>query len=885
MNTVTQGSTAAEGQGGSYLKRDVNVDVAKVSGDSNVALDVAHSSYVAPEFSEKREVGGVNTMPFEQSRKEDASGVAAAYGNANNMNHNFENRNKDDFVNREDWRDGSYNLKKFGNNFQEPHGNNSRNVYNNQRKDRNFMTNTTNHSSYGEDGARKNDVNYERNGDRLAERGDAVNNRFSNIRGKDRFFNRNNIQTGERTYNNASNQEMSRYKPPMLRNNNFYNSNTGFNNVENKGVAANDVNALNANSGTGNSRFSRNNMFYSNRNANIPKTTWTNRDNRRYVFENEEEIFQNARTDGGNFELFNNIPVEISGYDSENIKAVESFDDAELQLNSILLGNIKRIKYTQTTPIQKYSISAIMNKNDLIAVAQTGSGKTAGYLIPIINHMLTSGPPVHTFYENNNELSSASYYFRKVALPICLILAPTRELAVQIFTDARMFTFKTGIRTVVLYGGSNIKTQLYNLDKGADIVVATPGRLNDVLEKQKMKLFLTTFLVLDEADRMLDMGFSGQIRSIINDYDMPGNANDLKDRRNFNFSGSMATGNKLEYQKYCQEEMKRQTIMFSATFRKEIQVLAKEYLCNYTYLLVGKVGSTHEYIKQNVVYVEEEEKGNYVVKLLQENNNGLTLIFVETKRKANIVERFLNSKRLNAICIHGDKSQDERERALRLFKRGDKHILVATDVAARGLDVSNIKHVINFDVPNNIDDYIHRIGRTGRAGNIGIATSFVNENNKNIFRELLAILEECNQTIPSWFFNLVMKYTASARAVKGGGMRTGGGNGRYGNYNKNRNNHSGGFSSNQGGRGYYFNSSHNNHGGNNSGHYNSGSGAGALGRNTVFNRNNNYNNYGNNYRNNNMSNDGNANKPFESYRSQRNSSQDGGNDQGNNNEW
>ncbi|SBT80808.1 ATP-dependent RNA helicase DBP1, putative [Plasmodium malariae] len=456
---------------------------------------------------------------------------------------------------------------------------------------------------------------------------------------------------------------------------------------------------------------------------------------------------------------------------------IESFDDTGLNLHDLLLSNIKKVKYDKTTPIQKYSLSIIMNRNDLIGVAQTGSGKTAGYLLPIINHMLLNEPPKHSFYEENNK--NSNYYYNRVCLPICLILAPTRELAVQIFYDAKKFCFETGIRPVVLYGGSNIKTQLNNLDKGADIIVATPGRLNDILEKRKIRLFLTSFLVLDEADRMLDMGFSPQIRSIVNDYDMPGNDND-----------AYISENKVEYKKYCNDVVKRQTIMFSATFRKEIQVLAKEYLWNYTFLLVGKVGSTNEYIKQNLVYIEEENKCSYLLKLLSENNNGLIIIFVETKRKADIIERFLNNQKLNSVCIHGDKSQDERERALKLFKRGVKNLLVATDVAARGLDISNIKHVINFDLPSNIDDYIHRIGRTGRAGNIGIATSFVNDDNKNIFKDLLATLEECNQFIPRWFLNLVMRYTASAKVNRNYRYKSMKNKGNYSRYNNSNYNNS-----------------------------------------------------------------------------------------------
>uniref|UniRef100_A0A8C9LT15 RNA helicase n=1 Tax=Piliocolobus tephrosceles TaxID=591936 RepID=A0A8C9LT15_9PRIM len=711
--------------------------------------------------------------------------------------------------------------------------------------------------------------------------------------------NNTNSQYGNSQYGNSqyNNNERSRYKPPMVRgqdnsNNNNYNrpnyNRRGGEDGEsfNRGFGRDNENKFGNNralkkdneDGTvrtfaieeehgerrpafgredNNKRFTRdgqnrgfgregggNNLFY--RNFKVPKTAWATRDNRRYYGERNEDVYTNESTEKGvNFELYDSIPVDLKGYNCDNIVPVDSFQDSSLNLNEILLANIKRVNYDKTTPIQKYSLSIIMNKNDLIGVAQTGSGKTAGYLLPIINHMLMTGPPNHTFYEENNK--SYNYYYNRVCLPIALILAPTRELAVQIFCDAKKFCFETGIKPVVLYGGSSIRIQLTNLDKGADIIIATPGRLNDILEKGKIKLFLTSFLVLDEADRMLDMGFSPQIRCIVNDFDMPGNDRD-----------GHSNENKLEYKKYVNEVVKRQTIMFSATFKKEIQVLAKEYLCNYTFLSVGRVGSTNEYIKQNLIYVEENDKCNSLVDLLNENNNGLTIIFVETKRKTSYIERFLQNQRLNAVAIHGDKTQDERERALKLFKKGVKNILVATDVAARGLDISNIKHVINFDLPNNIDDYIHRIGRTGRAGNIGIATAFVNGDNRNIFRDLLATLEECNQEVPHWFLNLVMKYTASARSnrnyrfgnkpmrnMRGNFSRNN--NGGFGNNNYNNNSGFGNYQNNNmnnNGNNFMMNSMDKrnvNNSSNNNFNYNKQSGG--------FN-----NNYGNdNYNNNNMS--------------------------------
>ncbi|SOV75539.1 RNA helicase, putative [Plasmodium sp. gorilla clade G3] len=724
-NTYNKGSVVAEdGSTNNFVynqirnnKREMNHMVANNNNGSR--------NYSVEHLNPNNENVGLN----------DTNNNSSNNNNNNNNNNNSAGvvRNVDNnrsYMNYVDKNNNPENMKNsFGNNkYYDNQGNNENNMMHDQMKG---GLNVGGMNSFN-----NNNVNNLNNMQMENNRLMFDNNNNNNNKRNNNFMNNNNNN------NNNGRMEKPRYKPPMLRNQgNFHNNRNNFN-------------RMNFNKGGGNNNFnnnSNNNNSFP-RNYTIPQTAWATRDNRRYYPEKEEEIYSNVKSEKGvNFDLYNSIPVEISGYNSENVAAIETFDDPSLNLNELLLSNIKKVNYDKTTPIQKYSLNIIMNRNDLIGVAQTGSGKTAGYLLPIINHMLINDPPKHTYYEQNNKTSN--YYFNRVCLPICLILAPTRELAVQIFYDAKKFCFETGIKPVVLYGGNNIKTQLSNLDKGADIIVATPGRLNDILEKGKIKLFLTTFLVLDEADRMLDMGFSPQIRSIVNDYDMPGNDNDVH-----------TSENKVEYKKYCNDIIKRQTIMFSATFRKEIQVLAKEYLCKYTFLLVGKVGSTNEYIKQNLVFVEEENKCNYLLNLLAENNNGLTILFVETKRKADIIERFLSNQKLNAVCIHGDKSQDERERALKLFKRGIKNILVATDVAARGLDISNIKHVINFDLPSNIDDYIHRIGRTGRAGNIGIATSFVNEDNKNIFKDLLATLEECNQQIPRWFLNLVMKHTASARA-------------------------------------------------------------------------------------------------------------------------
>jgi len=234
----------------------------------------------------------------------------------------------------------------------------------------------------------------------------------------------------------------------------------------------------------------------------------------------------------------------------------------------------------------------------------------------------------------------------------------------------------------------------------------------------------------------------------------------------------------------------RQTVMFSATFPPEIQRLASEFLTNYISLTVGRVGSAVDFIKQQVQYADEDQKPKYLLKTIQDTARhqgpsesiDLTLVFVETKRRADMIELFLQNKDVPAVSIHGDKSQREREEALKLFRNGKCPVLVATDLAARGLDIQNIKHVINCDLPGNVDDYVHRIGRTGRAGNFGLATSFVNETNKPVLRDLLGLLEESRQEVPQWFQQLVVSCTAAysrgsfgrqgaPRGGRGGGSR------------------------------------------------------------------------------------------------------------------
>jgi len=357
-----------------------------------------------------------------------------------------------------------------------------------------------------------------------------------------------------------------------------------------------------------------------------------------------------------------------------------------------------------------------------MACAQTGSGKTAAFLLPTINGMLVENEEEGSGKEKRG--SSRAVY------PRTLILAPTRELATQIFEEARKFTYCTGLRPVVVYGGAEVGPQLRQLEQGVDILVATPGRLGDVIERGRVSLKKVQYLILDEADRMLDMGFEPQIRHIVEECDMP-----------------------VE---------NRQTLMFSATFPREIQRLASDFLeSDYVFVSIGRVGSTNDFITQNIEYAEEGDKRDRLMRLLLDCE-GLTVIFVETKRGADALETFLMDEGVNAISIHGDKCQDEREYALKQFKNGRCPVLVATDVAARGLDIPNVLHVINYDMPSNVDDYVHRIGRTGRCGNVGNAHAFFNEKNRGIAKDLYDLLKECKQEIPGWLEDLVYSHSSNS---------------------------------------------------------------------------------------------------------------------------
>ncbi|XP_011770244.1 probable ATP-dependent RNA helicase DDX4 isoform X1 [Macaca nemestrina] len=418
--------------------------------------------------------------------------------------------------------------------------------------------------------------------------------------------------------------------------------------------------------------------------------------------EDEDSIFAHYQT-GINFDKYDTILVEVSGHDAP--PAILTFEEANLC--QTLNNNIAKAGYTKLTPVQKYSIPIILAGRDLMACAQTGSGKTAAFLLPILAHMMHDG--------------ITASRFKELQEPECIIVAPTRELVNQIYLEARKFSFGTCVRAVVIYGGTQLGHSIRQIVQGCNILCATPGRLMDIIGKEKIGLKQIKYLVLDEADRMLDMGFGPEMKKLISCPGMP-------------------------------SKEQRQTLMFSATFPEEIQRLAAEFLkSNYLFVAVGQVGGACRDVQQTVLQVGQFSKREKLVEILRNIGDERTMVFVETKKKADFIATFLCQEKISTTSIHGDREQREREQALGDFRCGKCPVLVATSVAARGLDIENVQHVINFDLPSTIDEYVHRIGRTGRCGNTGRAISFFDlESDNHLAQPLVKVLTDAQQDVPAW---------------------------------------------------------------------------------------------------------------------------------------
>ena len=350
-----------------------------------------------------------------------------------------------------------------------------------------------------------------------------------------------------------------------------------------------------------------------------------------------------------------------------------SFQD--LNLIEPILRALKTEGYTTPTPIQQQAIPIVLQQKDLLGCAQTGTGKTAAFAIPILQLL-------HQDRLQHKEQKTIK----------AIILTPTRELAIQIDESFAAYGRHTGLKHLVIFGGVSQNPQVDALRRGVDILTATPGRLLDLMNQGFVKLDHIKMLVLDEADRMLDMGFVNDVKKVI-----------------------------------AKVPVKRQTLFFSATMPKEIQQLADSLLRNPAKVEVTPVSSTADTIEQSLFYVEKSNKKSLLIHLLKDNAIKTALVFTRTKHGADKVVKDLNRVGITAEAIHGNKSQNARQRALTNFKNRTTRVLIATDIAARGIDIDELTHVINYEIPNIPETYVHRIGRTGRAGADGIAFTFCDE--------------------------------------------------------------------------------------------------------------------------------------------------------------
>ena len=396
----------------------------------------------------------------------------------------------------------------------------------------------------------------------------------------------------------------------------------------------------------------------------------------------------------------------------------------EAQYPPDIMGEIHRAGFTHPTPIQAQCWPIAMAGRDIVGVAKTGSGKTCGYLLPGLMHIRA----------RNNDARAG---------PTVLVLAPTRELAVQIKEESDKFGYASGIRNTCLYGGAPKGPQLRDLRSGCAVVIATPGRLNDMIESNLVSMHQVTYLVLDEADRMLDMGFEPQIRRII-----------------------------------ARCPLQRHSLMFTATWPKEVRRIAGDFTHQPLQVNIGNQSNklvANKNITQIIEITDGYDKQRRLEQLVQQHQIGpgnLAIVFVSTKRMADQLCR--GRFHCPANAIHGDKSQGERDYAMAMFKRGQCPILIATDVAARGLDVKEIRLVVNYDFPQGLEDYIHRIGRTGRVEMTGTAVSFFTPNDGKYAKPLVAILRDAGQNVPPELEQMASNPFSS---MKGGRRRGGGGGG------------------------------------------------------------------------------------------------------------
>tara|TARA_B110001450_G_scaffold237882_1_gene244481 strand:+ start:4885 stop:6195 length:1311 start_codon:yes stop_codon:yes gene_type:complete len=416
-----------------------------------------------------------------------------------------------------------------------------------------------------------------------------------------------------------------------------------------------------------------------------------------------------------------------------------------LGLSNALVKAVEKKGYTEPSPIQEKAIPLILEGKDVLASAQTGTGKTAGFTLPMLHRLVA---------ENK--------WKRR---PIrALVLTPTRELAAQVYDNVREYSEYLDIKSMVIFGGVNQKPQIRALRSGVDVLVATPGRLLDLQSQGVLSLGKIEFLVLDEADRMLDMGFLRDIKKIL----------DLVPKE-------------------------RQTLLFSATFSREIKSFASSILRNPVAVEAAPENTTAEKVIQKVYRVDKEKKTELVIKLIADGKWKQVLVFTRTKHGANRLTEKMNKNGITAAAIHGNKSQNARTKALEGFKTNKVRVLVATDIAARGLDIPLLPHVINFELPNIPEDYVHRIGRTGRAGASGEAISLVCGEEREYLKSIEKLLGE-KMSADSIDGYEPSKEDLESQPIKGKAQKRGASGGKSGGSRggKKSNGHRGNSSSNSG---------------------------------------------------------------------------------------
>jgi len=386
---------------------------------------------------------------------------------------------------------------------------------------------------------------------------------------------------------------------------------------------------------------------------------------------------------------------------------------ADLGLAQPLLRAISDAGYEHPTPIQAQAIPQVMQGHDLLAAAQTGTGKTAGFTLPILHRLLQASAPSPETQKPQGWAQGK----KPAGQPRSLILAPTRELVAQVEASVRTYGVHTGLRSLAIFGGVNINPQINALRRSVDILVATPGRLLDHLQQKTLNLSRVEVLVLDEADRMLDMGFIRDIRKIL-----------------------------------ALLPARRQNLLFSATFSDDIRNLAQSVLHNPMEISVAPRNVTAQRVSQTVVMTEQAHKRDLLSHIIRASGWHQVLVFTRTKHGANRLAEKLNKDGLNADALHGNKSQAARMRALNGFKTGKLSVLVATDIAARGLDIDQLPQVVNFELPNVPEDYVHRIGRTGRAEHAGAALSLVDRSEVKHLNAIERLIKQriTRSTVPGW---------------------------------------------------------------------------------------------------------------------------------------